>query len=341
MAFFARHYNKILTAAEVTADFFAIFLAFSAGSAIFLSNHPLLTYNPHYTLVCDITCIVGILIFERMGLYRQQVSLMNLIEIRKIIKAVFVLCTGLIIYSYFQEKHFPRSLLVYIGMLLFFFVLTERMLFFKLQQALYIRRFNVSRILILGAGETGRLLHQNISQSPKLGYLVVGFLDSNKERLLLAQTWFATGKKTDLIFCDDFNKLPEIIQTAKIDEIFISNPLNSMNGYTLQSLAKLCNELQIKLNFIPYVIRGYFANHLQANDINGIPVVSFKRIPVNHPAQLSKRIFDVIIAGFLIIILSPLFLLIALLVRLDSAGPVLFKQTRVGKNGVHFTMYKF
>lgn len=336
-----RHYNKFLVAAESIADLFAILLAFSAGSAIYLYLHPTLTHNPHSSVVAITTAIVGVLIFERLGLYRQQVSLMNLVEIRKIIRATFVLCLGLIIYSYFQKIHFPRSLLVYNVILVLLFVLIERTIFFKLQQALYIRGFNVRRTLILGAGENGRLLHQSIAQAPKLGYFVVGFLDENQKRLLHAKEWFEKSTNNGLIFCDGYSKLSNIVRTHQIDEIFISNPLHSMGAYTLQTLATLCQKLEINLNFIPYVIRGYFANQLHINDINGIPMISFKPIPISHAEQLSKRIFDIILASITLLLFCPFFLVIPLLINHDSKGSVFFKQMRVGKNGAHFQMYKF
>lgn len=337
----SQHYNKILVAAELIADLSAILFAFSTGSAIYLYLHPALTYKPQSSVIAITTAIVGVLIFERLGLYRQQVSLMNLVEIRKIIRAIIVLCMGLIIYSYFQKLHFPRSLLAYNMILMLLFVLIERMIFFKLQQALYIRRFNVRRILILGAGENGRLLHQSITQAPKLGYFVVGFLDKNQRRLLHSKEWFAKSTDNGLIFCDDYLKLPDIVRTERIDELFISNPLHDMGTYNLQTLAALCQKLEIKLNFIPYVIRGYFANQLYINDINGLPMISFRPVPYSHADQLSKRIFDLILASISLLLFGPFFLIIALLIKHDSEGSVFFKQMRIGRNGVPFSMYKF
>jgi len=341
MTVFSQHYNKFLVSAEIIADLVAILSAFSFSTAIHVSLHPTITYRPRFTIVAIITAIFGVLIFERFGLYRQQASIMNLIEIRKIIRATLLLCLGLILYSYFQKIAFPRSLFAYIVISILTFVLTERMLFFKLQQSFYIRHFCVRRVLILGAGEKGRLLHQNILQSPKLGYFVVGFFDKNQSRLSQTKEWFSKSKSNDLLFSNDLSNLPEIIKTAQIDEIFISNPLHDMRPYNLQKLAILSKELKVKLNFIPYVIRGYFANELQAHDINGIPIVSLRPIPLSHAEQLSKRIFDLILTSTALLLASPFFLIISLVIYYDSQGPIFFKQIRVGKDGVHFPMYKF
>jgi len=266
---------------------------------------------------------------------------MNLIEIRKIIRAISFLCLGLILYSYLQKIHFPRTLLMYTTFLMLFFVLIERMLFFKLQQYLYVQNVNVRRILILGAGEKGRLLFQNISQSPKLGYFVVGFLDNNAIRLQHTEEWFAGDSSQLLHYFNDYSCISNIIKTEQIDEIFISNPLHSMTPFDTQELARLCLELNIKLNFIPYMIQGSFINNLRVSDLNGIPVVSYRPITLSPAEQLSKRFFDLILASIACLIFSPSFIIISLLIRFDSQGPILFKQMRVGKDSIKFPMYKF
>jgi len=169
-------------------------------------------------------------------------------------------------------------------------------------------------------------LHQNILQSPKLGYFVVGFFDKNQSRLSQTKEWFSKSKSNDLLFSNDLSNLPEIIKTAQIDEIFISNPLHDMRPYNLQKLAILSKELKVKLNFIPYVIRGYFANELQAHDINGIPIVSLRPIPLSHAEQLSKRIFDLILTSTALLLASPFFLIISLVIYYDSQGPIFLNR---------------
>ncbi len=341
ISFIARYYRRFLVSVEVMSDLLAILSAFLLGVSIYGSKHHHLIHSPPFTILALTTAIVGVLIFERMGLYRQQVSLMNLIEIRKIVRATFLLCLGLMFYSYFQKIYIPRTLLGCIVAMILIFVLTERMLFFKLQQALYIRRFNVRRVLILGAGESGRLLYQNISQAPKFGYFAVGFLDLDQTRLEQTSKWFAESNNHTLRFFNDISKLPEIIETEQVNEIFISNPLHDMGQYDIQKLASLCNSLDIKLNFVPFIVRGYCTNQLQTNDINGIPLISLRPFPVSHAEQISKRIFDLTIVSILLLLSSPIFLVIAMLIRSDSKGPVIFKQKRVGKDGVHFPIYKF
>ncbi len=340
ISFVLKHYNKFLTGAEITADLAAIFSAFLASSTLFLYQNPTLSHRPRHTIVALATSAIGILVFERLGLYRKQVSLMNLVEIRKIIRAVFVLSLGLLAYSYLQKVLFPRSLFIYVSCSMLLFVLIERMLFFKLQQALYLRKFNVRRILILGAGEEGHLLFHSISQAPKLGYFVVGFLDENDQRLDITKERFARGKKHTLFFCNDFSKLTDLIHNKRIDEIFVSNHLHVDEAYPLRQLATICNEMEIKLNFIPHV-SGYSSKQLQVHDINGIPVISYGPFPLSQATQLDKRIFDLALVALSLPFLWPIFLFIAILIRRDSKGPVFFKQDRVGINGTRFAMYKF
>ncbi len=336
----ARYYRHFLVSAEVIVDVTAIAAAVLTGYWIFLANNPVPAEWRSYILVALLTSLVGVLVFERMGLYRQQASLMNLIEIRKIIDAVLLLYLMFLLYSFFGKAEFPRMVVVYSFALTLLFVLVERMCFFKLQQALYLRGFNVSRILIIGAGEEGRFLCQNIYQAPKLGYYVVGFLDEKKHHLDVAKQWFSKGKKSDPFFFDDFSSLADIVDDFAIKEIFISNPLYSDGGYDLRWLAEFCRGKKIKLNFSP-ILRGHYAAQAQVNDINGIPMISLGAVPISQAEQISKRIFDLTLVTLLLPFLIPVFALITLMIRRDSGGPVVFQQIRVGKDGVHFPMYKF
>lgn len=334
---FTKYYRQILVSVEIAVDMTAIFISILTGYYIYLYTNPVQAEWISYTLVATVASLAGFLFFERIGLYRQQTSLMNLIEIRKIIKAVFLLYLALLMYSYFGQTGYPRIFVIYSSVITLFFVLIERMLFFKLQQALHLRGFNVRRVLIIGAGEEGRLLYQNICQSPKLGYLVVGFLDENQHQLDISREWFGQDGKRNIFFFNNFEKLKDKSLWSQVDEIFISDHLYS---YDLQKLAVFCRERNIKLNFYP-ILRGYYASQVHVIDINGIPMISLGTVLLSRAEQISKRIFDLTLAALVLPVLSPVFLVIIFLIRRDSEGPVFFKQMRVGKDGVCFCMYKF
>lgn len=341
LVWIARYYQRFLIAAEVIADSTAIATAVIAAPLILPAGQAGLSFIQTTPLTALVIAILGIAIFERLGLYRQQVSLMNLIEIRKIIRAVFFLYLLLVVHLYFLGKGYPDETLGSAAILTLVFTLIERMAFFKLLQYLHLQGFNVRHILIVGAGEEGRLLCQSLHQSPKLGYRVAAFIDEDRQQLAKARDLFGGGRSgRDRLFCDNAALVDKIVDSLEIDEIFISNPLYGDTVYDLIKLTNLGREKQIKIHFLP-ILRGYSTGQVEIDNINGIPIVSYRALPVSTADQISKRLFDLGLVLLFLPLLLPLCAGIALMIRWDSKGPVFFRQERVGKDGVRFAMYKF
>lgn len=341
LAWLGKHYTRFLVTAQVIADSAAISLAVVVACALFLDANSSQVQWRSTALTAGVVAALGIGIFQRMDLYRQQVSLMNLIEIRKIVKAVFFLYLLLLVHLYFVETGYPRAVFFYAGLLTLLFTLLERMAFFKLDQLLYLQGFNVRRVLIVGAAEEGRLLCQNLHQSPKLGYQVAAFWDEDKEQLSKARCLFEQGKTGRVpAFYDQSNEIADLISSLRIDEVFISKTLTNATVDDLTRLIEFCKEAKIRIHFMP-LLSSYSALEMKVDDISGIPMTSFDAVPTNALEQISKRIFDLALVILALPVLLPVFIGIGLLIRWDSAGPVLFKQTRVGKDGIHFEMFKF
>lgn len=338
--FLVRHYTSLLVIPECISDFGAIFTAIFAGNSLFLFFHPESTGWENPLHIALASSVLGSFMFIQTGLYRPQVSLMNLIEIRKIVRAMFILSFLLVLSSHVLGEHHLPLLYACTLVATLLFTLSERMFFFKLQQFLHVRGVHIRRVLIVGAGEEGRLLCRNIQQSPKLGYRVLGFLDQDQRNLETSRDWFSQETPFPLVFSHDSSSLPQLVKKLGIDALFVSNPLYSDDSSDLVSLAALCRDHAVELHFIP-VLQGFYAAQIQLNDISGIPMISYGPVRVSTAEQVSKRLFDLTLVLLALPLLLPLFLLIAFLIRRDSSGPVFFKQERVGKDGVCFPMYKF
>lgn len=335
----AEHYSQIRLCSEIIVDLLAVSIGLTTGFGFysFLS-----TVQPdwfHSIKIVSVSTFVAFLVFERLGLYRYQASLMNLIEIRKIIRAVFVLFVALLLYSFFGETHYPPMMFVSASALMLLFVLVARMCLFKLQQMLHLKGINVRRTLIWGAGEEGRLLCQNIRQAPKLGYLVVGFLDEDEEQLEIARDWFE-GSQNGVHFSADVASFLNIVQKLSVDEVLLCTSLHQQGGRSFYHLVENCRKAGVKFSFAPF-IRGYYVNQVKITDINGIPMVTLGQITLSRSELISKRVFDLVFALLSLMVLWPVFLLISYLIRRDSDGPIFFKQERVGKDGELFSMFKF
>ncbi len=324
----------------ILVDTGVVFAAVVAAYALSVSRVASDGDWPRYISFAVLLALCCVPVFERCGLYRQQRSMMNLIEIRKILRSVLVVSCGMAAYSYFFQAEYPRIFLILAVVMLLLFLLSERMVFFKLQQRFRLHGFDVRRVLIIGAGEAGCLLYQSICHAPKLGYHVVGLLDADTTRLERAGEYLQGAAGQDAELFSDLSQLHTIITQQHIDEIFISNPFRDNGPLDIQSLATFCQHQGVQLNFLPY-LRGYSSFKARVQDVNGISVISYGIAAPGGMEQAGKRVFDLVLSSCFLLLLLPVFAVLALLVRRDSKGPIFFRQTRVGKEGHLFSLYKF
>jgi exopolysaccharide biosynthesis polyprenyl glycosylphosphotransferase len=113
-----------------------------------------------------------------------------------------------------------------------------------------------------------------------------------------------------------------------------------MNGEELYTLLAFCRHRQVAFHIVPY-LQPLFTEQVELSSINGIPLVSFKEQAIKILEDWLRRAIDLFVSSCFLVGTAPFVLCLALLIKLDSQGPVLFKQTRVGKDGTLFSMYKF
>jgi exopolysaccharide biosynthesis polyprenyl glycosylphosphotransferase len=165
--------------------------------------------------------------------------------------------------------------------------------------------------------------------NPNLGYAIVGFLHDLSE----PPGDFGCFKMLGTI--DDIGP---VIRSMQIDEVIIALPAH-MHQQVIRSL-KLCERLGTSFNLIPDLYE-LSLSRIDMDAIEGIPLIGIKQASLNKWQSLITRLIDITISAAVLIIGSPLWLLLALAVRLSSSGPIIYKQTRVGLNGRTFQIYKF
>lgn len=184
-----------------------------------------------------------------------------------------------------------------------------------------------AKMLVLGAGDKGKQVLNFVQNNKHLGYDVVGFLDddypaSNGINLL--------GKMQDL---------PEVLNTKPVDEIVIALPME--RKAEINTAIKLADNYGVRVNIVPELPSEVDHNYKTYN-LGPLPVYQLKQIPLDHFHNFAiKKAFDILFASFVLIFFSPLFLLIALLIKLESKGPVFYKPIRKGQAGGNFVCYKF
>ena len=182
------------------------------------------------------------------------------------------------------------------------------------------------KILIAGAGGVGKALQEYYQSHPMLG-TVIGFLDNNKER---------AERQGILGTFDDFE---EILNTQPVHELIITTNLEE--SATIRRMITKAEHNGIR----PSVVANYytmFRRNFELQNFGGIPIVHIREVPLDHyVSRFWKRAFDLAFSSALLIMASPVLLLIAIAIKIDSKGPVFYRPIRIGKHGTPIRIYKF
>jgi exopolysaccharide biosynthesis polyprenyl glycosylphosphotransferase len=177
------------------------------------------------------------------------------------------------------------------------------------------------RTLIIGAGDAGKRLAGYLEQHAVLGYTVKGFLDDHY-------------CSTDLKVLGPISQFSKVVRSEFIDDVFITNTLDAE---LIQYLADEAQQCGADVKLLPDIWQC--ATSWQC--IGDLPVMVIHSEPIPRMALILKRTLDIVGASIGLLILLPLLILIAVLIRLDSAGPAIYESLRVGKKGVRFKCFKF
>ncbi len=188
----------------------------------------------------------------------------------------------------------------------------------------------VDRVIIIGAGEAGRTVMRNLMAQPELGYRVVGFLDDDPAK--------SAADIGPIKAFGPLDNLPQVAKENNIAQVIITLPWQYH-----RRILRLVNEAE-QTGIRARVVPDFFQISLGGVDIeaiNGIPLISIKENALTGFNNTLKRAADVSLAGLAIILGAPFWLALAAAIRLDSPGPVLFRQERAGCYGKPFQVYKF
>jgi exopolysaccharide biosynthesis polyprenyl glycosylphosphotransferase len=222
---------------------------------------------------------------------------------------------------------FPRSVLI-LGTVLAFFCLS----FWRILKRLFVeylvtKGYNNYNVLIIGAGKVGRALLQEIHKKPTLGMNVVGFLDDFKVN---------EPGKADIKIFGKINDFVSVARQEFINKIFITC---HHDGELFLKLLEQARELGIAVRVVPHgfeLMSGEFSKF----NIGYIPVLEYCDAQHCHK-QVGKRLFDFVTAFILAVLVAPVFLVIGIIIKLDSPGPIFYLSKRYGRGGRIFRMLKF
>jgi len=186
------------------------------------------------------------------------------------------------------------------------------------------------RVVVVGAGELGRAVARALQAEPMRGYVPVGFIDDGPRA--------AAGQLDGLPMLGTTQGLTEIVRQHRVDELWSALPPNAYDR--LHRMVAELERVPIRIKVIP----DYFSLALvraRTEMLGGIPIIGLREPVIEGVPRVMKRVFDLIVGGLLLLVSLPGMALLAAWIRLDSAGPIFFRQRRVGENGRLFEMLKF
>lgn len=288
---------------------------------------------PWQTYFLAIPYIVAayLVVYKFCNLYTPKRGTKSGSELFRIIEANIIGAVGMtsVLFVIWQQ-HFSRS------MLFIFFVLNivlTALFRGALRRALTLARakgYNIKHVLLVGYSRAAEEYIDRIKANPQWGYFIHAILDDEIPSGTLYKGIKVVGR---------IDNLEIILPENKLDEIAIALPLKQYGR--LADIVSLCEKSGVHTKFIPDY-SGFIPSRPYTEDLMGLPVIHIRNVPLtNSGNKIIKRTTDIVGSLLGIILSSPLMLIIAVLVRTTSEGPVIFKQERIGRHNKPFSMYKF
>jgi exopolysaccharide biosynthesis polyprenyl glycosylphosphotransferase len=336
----AAHFRRAIVACEAAADLLTIILAVLLGYVVYsqlaLGKH--IHYPTHAVLgLAFAFAVVMVLMLDRIGAYRHGNSLLRVRETEQVLRVSAQAFLIALAVSFFSNVLFSRWLLVLCLTLVPLALFIQKTFMYLLIRNLHSRGFGIERVLIYGSGCTGRRVFSVLARSPKLGLEPVAFVDDEPAKA--GRTVFEMGyerRRSARVVGGPLSS--ELIARHAVDLVIIAIPSIGRDGFLRTVEAAFTANARV--SFVP----SHFLPSdpwIDYQDIDGVLLASFARSPQRIAYGLLKRLCDFGGSLALLALGAPLFGLLALFIKIDSPGPVLFEQERVGQNGKRFKMFKF
>ena len=316
------------SAIQVPMD--GIMMLLAALSAFAIRNIPEIKalkpklYNfslDNYLHVILIIIPIALFIYAMEGLYNLKVTRKFWQETMKVFSATSIFLVVIIVTIFLKREWFSSRFIILAGWVLtVVYVTMGRYILQKIQRYLLeTRSIGVHRLLLIGRnGKMDRIL-KLVRGNTSLGYRIVGHIDTGSIRAIR-----------------------EIKEERGVDEIIICDAL--LTDEEQEKLIDYCAINNISYKFIPTTLQ---TAKFEAGIFNGEPIIEIRHTPLEGWGKILKRAFDIVSSTIFIIILSPLMLVVALLIKLESffeesnGGPIIYKNERIGSDGKKFNVYKF
>lgn len=319
--------KKSIRLFRLSADILLLNISFAAAAVLAQSLQILMQRNYMFILLLILN-IIWYYTTRLSGFYDDFSVRYFAYHFVNIIKSVLWQVLAAIIFIFaVKEDLFTRNFILYNSALLMILISARTLVFRSLLDYLREKGINVRNLIIIGEGETGWNFYNLIKENPGFGYNFSGFLSVKP----------GAGSR-DVI--GDVSSLENIISSKKIEEAVIA--LTERDSEALDEIIKVCNRQAVKIHIIPDYFR-FLSKKFAISMIGNYPVISVRNEPLDEAGwRFIKRMFDLVFSLIITVsMLSWLFPLLALIIKIDSRGKVMFKQERVGEKNRRIRVYKF
>ncbi len=267
-----------------------------------------------------------ILAFSLAG--RDSQKRKRVFELGQIIVGSSLGAMALVLYVFLQRSDFFSRLIVfYVWVLAIVLVSLGRAILGLIKSNFYAKRQNRISLAIVGKKDTtSENLILQILSKPTLGYRLVGFIGINQ-----------SVSFEGVNYLGEINDLEKIISDKKLDEIIMTD--TSLDNARLFEILRICQENQVIFKAVPAHAQ-VSVRALQYDEFSGVPIIEFQGTALQGWGVFIKRVMDIIFSLVALILTSPVVAILSIIIKLDSKGPIIYKNVRVGNKGEFFT-YKF
>lgn len=317
------------------------FVVVSAGWLIYHSYTEVIweyrLFNNESEIISNglIYSVFWIALFVVTGVYKKLYLVSRLDEFLRIAKASFIGVLILFFISGNDQQNtweVQRQAVFLYGFTVFLLMAANRFIIRSIQKYFAQRGKGLHRAIIVGAGRSAKIAYEDLNRNKILGMEVLGFVSINGHD---PDPSLGIDKKKILGSIDE---IEQIIQDWQVQDVMVA--LDPEHRDKLVNIIAKTDSPEISLKLLPdfhQVVSGLS----KTNQIFGMPLIEVSPEPMQLWEQITKRLIDIVISIIVLTLTLPVLLVIALLIRFTSDGPVIYKQIRVGRNEKPFTMYKF
>jgi exopolysaccharide biosynthesis polyprenyl glycosylphosphotransferase len=278
--------------------------------------------------------LVWVAAFNAYGLYRSTRPREAFDEFYLLAKSATLGFLVVLAFTFFYRgTSYSRATLIASWILGIVLLYAERRMMARLERGFMKRGYGVKNAVIVGTGEMGLSLYQRWEKNPQPGYRLVGLVEAREDDISKDP-----GGSEETPVLGTVDHLFRIIGEQNVELVILALPL-SYHSKVMEIILG-CEDLKVEFQIVPDMVE-IMASRAKVVSFDGVPLISLGRTPLEGWNRVLKRSLDLTLSSAGLVLVSPAFALLGIVIKLDSKGPVFFKQERLGRDGRRFFQYKF